>query len=157
MKNSKDRKKGFTLIELLVVITIIGILAGIAIASFGGIFGSAGQLAAQDSLLSIHKGLAQKYKGQIKFPKGDTLDEESPAGFAVCFVQELVIPNQVFGTLTKMTRYYYWLKMKRGPGIPSSIPSDMGDLDDDQKQAIGWSIALPGDDANPKLEQKVRE
>ena len=51
MKKSQNRKKGFTLIELLVVITIIGILAGIAISSFGGIFGSAGQLAAQDSLL----------------------------------------------------------------------------------------------------------
>ena len=32
----------------------------------------------------------------------------------------------------------------------------MGDLDDDQKQAMAWSIALPGDDANPKLEQNLR-
>ena len=85
MKKSRNRKKGFTLIELLVVITIIGILAGIAISSFGGIFGAAGQLAAEDSLHSIYKGLVQKYKGQVKFPKGDTFDEESPAGFAIWF------------------------------------------------------------------------
>ena len=32
------RRKGFTLIELLVVITIIGILAGIAIGAFGRYF-----------------------------------------------------------------------------------------------------------------------
>ena len=57
MKNSQHRKKGFTLIELLVVITIIGILAGISISSFGGIFGAAGQLAAEDSLKTIHKSL----------------------------------------------------------------------------------------------------
>ena len=85
MKKSQHRKKGFTLIELLVVITIIGILAGIAISSFGGIFGAAGQLAAEDSLHSVYKGLVQKYKGQVKFPKGEALDEESPAGFAVWF------------------------------------------------------------------------
>ena len=86
MKNSQHRKKGFTLIELLVVITIIGILAGIAISSFGGIFGAAGQLAAEDSLKTIHKSLVQKYKGQVKFPKGEALDEESPAGFAIWFL-----------------------------------------------------------------------
>jgi hypothetical protein len=43
-----------------------------------------------------------------------------------------------------------------GPGLPAQIPTDVGDLDDDQKQAMGWSIALPGDDANPKLEQNLR-
>ena len=37
MKKSPCRKKGFTLIELLVVITIIGILAGIAIGPMGDI------------------------------------------------------------------------------------------------------------------------
>ena len=37
MKKNNSSRKGFTLIELLVVITIIGILAGIAIGAFGGI------------------------------------------------------------------------------------------------------------------------
>ena len=65
MKKSRNRKKGFTLIELLVVITIIGILAGIAISS-GGIFGAAGQLAAEDSLHSIYKGCSKIQRtGQI--------------------------------------------------------------------------------------------
>lgn len=156
MKNSQDRKKGFTLIELLVVITIIGILAGIAISSFGGIFGSAGQLAAQDSLLSIHKGLAQKYKGQIKFPKSEALDEESPAGFAVWFRSRTRNPEPGLWYIDEDDKVLLLVEDEEGPGLPSSIPTDVGDLDDDQKQAIGWSIALPGDDANPKLEQNLR-
>ena len=105
MKKSHNRKKGFTLIELLVVITIIGILAGIAISSFGGIFGSAGQLAAQDSLLSIHKELSVKYKSQIKFPKGDTLDEESPLVLPFGFVIEQEIQKQDYGILTKTIKW----------------------------------------------------
>ena len=153
MKKSQNRKKGFTLIELLVVITIIGILAGIAISSFGGIFGSAGQLAAQDSLLSIHKGLAQKYKGQIKFPKGDTLDEESPAGFAVWFRSRTRNPESGLWYIDEDDKVLLLMEDEEGAGLPSSIPTDVGDLDDDQKNAMAWSIAIPGDDANPKLEQ----
>ena len=41
-------------------------------------------------------------------------------------------------------------------GIPSTMPTDVGDLDDDQKNAMAWSIAIPGEDANPKLEQNLR-
>ena len=156
MKKSQNRKKGFTLIELLVVITIIGILAGIAISSFGGIFGSAGQLAAQDSLLSIHKGLAQKYKGQIKFPKGDTLDEESPAGFAVWFRSRTRNPESGLWYIDEDDKVLLLMEDEEGAGLPSSIPTDVGDLDDDQKNAMAWSIEIPGDDANPKLEQNLR-
>ena len=156
IKKSTDRKKGFTLIELLVVITIIGILAGIAISSFGGIFGSAGQLAAQDSLLSIHKGLAQKYKGQIKFPKSDVLDEESPAGFAIWFRQRTRNPEAGFWYIDEDDKALSLMEDEEGPGLPTALPTDIGDLDDEQKEAMAWSIAIPGEDSNPKLEQNLR-
>ena len=155
MKNSQHRKKGFTLIELLVVITIIGILAGIAISSFGGIFGAAGQLAAEDSLKTIHKSLVQKYKGQVKFPKGEALDEESPAGFAVWFRSKTRNPEPGLWYIDEDDKALALVEDEDGPGLPAQIPTDVGDLDDDQKQAMGWSIALPGDDANPKLEQNL--
>ena len=151
MKNSQHRKKGFTLIELLVVITIIGILAGIAISSFGGIFGAAGQLAAEDSLKTIHKSLVQKYKGQVKFPKGEALDEESPAGFAIWFRSKTRNPEPGLWYIDEDDKALALVEDEDGPGLPAQIPTDVGDLDDDQKQAMGWSIALPGDDANPKL------
>ena len=136
MKNSQDRKKGFTLIELLVVITIIGILAGIAISSFGGIFGAAGQLAAEDSSKPSTRALVQKYKGQVKFPKGDALDEESPAGFAVWFRSKPVILNLDYGTSMRMIRLWLLLKTRTVPDFLLNT-TDVGDLDDDQKQAIG--------------------
>ena len=108
MKNKKsaNRNKGFTLIELLVVITIIGILAGIAIGAFGGIFGQAGQLAAKDKLMDIHKAVMEAYKGQGKFPKMDSLDEASPAGFAVWFRKRTKnTESAIFGTLMMMTPF----------------------------------------------------
>ena len=155
MKKSHNRKKGFTLIELLVVITIIGILAGIAISSFGGIFGSAGQLAAQDSLLSIHKELSVKYKSQIKFPKGDTLDEESPAGFAVWFRNRTRNTETGLWYIDEDDKVVSLIEDEDGAGLPSPMPKDVGDLDDEQKNAMAWTIAIPGDDANPKLLQNL--
>ena len=147
MKNSQDRKKGFTLIELLVVITIIGILAGIAISSFGGIFGAAGQLAAEDSLKTIHKSLVQKYKGQVKFPKGDALDEESPAGFAIWFRGKTRNPEPGLWYIDEDDKALALVEDEDGPGLPAQIPTDVGDLDDDQKQAMAWSLSS-GEDAN---------
>ncbi len=96
MKKHHSKRKGFTLIELLVVITIIGILAGIAIGAFGGIFGQAGQLSCQDKLMDIHKGIVQAYKGQAKFPIR-IFDEQSPAGFAVWFRKKTSNPKLLFG------------------------------------------------------------
>ena len=156
MNKTKKSKKGFTLIELLVVITIIGILAGIAISSFGGIFGAAGQLAAEDSLHSIYKGLVQKYKGQVKFPRGDTLDEESPAGFAIWFRTRTRNPEPGLWYIDEDDKAVALVEDDGGAGLPTQIPTDVGDLDDDQKNAMAWSIAIPGDDANPKLEQNLR-
>jgi prepilin-type N-terminal cleavage/methylation domain-containing protein len=151
MKKNKSHRQGFTLIELLVVITIIGILAGIAIGAFGGIFGQAGQLSAKDKLMDIHKAIVQAYKGQAKFPTN--LDDQSPAGFAEWFTKK-----------TRNTEVSLWyideddkvleLEDDGAAGKPASMSSE---LDQDQKDAIAWIIALPtNDDASPKLDQKLR-
>ena len=43
-----------------------------------------------------------------------------------------------------------------GLGLPAQIPTDVGDLDDDQNRL--WAgQSLPGDDANPKLEQNLQK
>jgi len=150
-----NRRKGFTLIELLVVITIIGILAGIAIGAFGGIFGQAGQMAAKDKLIDIHKAIVEAYKGQPKFPSQDQLEEASPAGFAIWFRNK-----------TRNTEASLWyiddddavlaLSEDDGPGKPSLMPNKIGSLDDTQKNAIGWSISVPGEGASPKLNQNLQ-
>lgn len=48
------RRYGFTLLEMLVVIAVGGILAAVAVASFGGIQGQMGVRGAQNALLSMH-------------------------------------------------------------------------------------------------------
>ena len=151
MNKQKPSRKGFTLIELLVVITIIGILAGIAIGAFGGIFGQAGQLAAKDKLMDIHKAIVQAYKGQAKFPTN--LDDQSPAGFAEWFAKKTRNPEVSYWYIDEDDKVLA-LEEDGGPGKPSSMT---GNLDQDQKDAIAWIIALPtSDDASPKLDQTLR-
>ena len=151
MKNPKSRRKGFTLIELLVVITIIGILAGIAIGAFGGIFGQAGQLSAKDKLMDIHKAIVQAYKGQAKFPTN--LDDQSPAGFAEWFAKKTRNPEVSYWYIDEDDKVLS-LEEDGGPGKPSSMGAN---LDQEQKDAIAWVIALPtSDDASPKLDQNLR-
>ena len=153
MKNQKPRRKGFTLIELLVVITIIGILAGIAIGAFGGIFGQAGQLAAKDKLMDIHKAIVQAYKGQAKFPTN--LDDQSPAGFAEWFAKKTRNPEVSYWYIDEDDKVVSLIEDEDGAGLPDPFPKDVGDLDDEQKNAMAWTIAIPGDDANPKLLQNL--
>ena len=84
-------------------------------------------------ITSIYKGLVQKYKGQVKFPKGDTLDEESPAGFAIWFRNKTRNPEPGLWYIDEDDKALALVEDEDGPGIPSSIPTDIGDLDDDQK------------------------
>ena len=149
------KKKGFTLIELLVVITIIGILAGIAIGAFGGIFGQAGQLAAKDKLMDIHKGIVQAYKGQAKFPTSDSLEEQTPAGFAIWFRKKTRNTEASLWYIDEDDRVLT-LTDDGGPGKPPQIPTNPSDLDTEQKDAIGWTIAIPGDGASTKLDQNLQ-
>ena len=154
MKKHHSKRKGFTLIELLVVITIIGILAGIAIGAFGGIFGQAGQLAAKDKLMDIHKGIVQAYKGQAKFPTSESLEEQTPAGFAVWFRKKTRTTEPSLWFIDEDDRVLA-LTDDGGAGKPSLIPTDPGGLDDEQKSAIGWTIAIPGEGASTKLDQNL--
>ncbi len=142
MNTQNKRKKGFTLIELLVVITIIGILAGIAFVSFGDVFGTAGRTTAQKNLTTVYDTLAAN--NQLRFPFQD--DVKSVADFAVWFRNK-----------TNDTRTEIWFisedeKVKNlsendGPGVPANIPEESGDMDAKQKAALGYCIAIPGQNA----------
>ena len=142
------RKKGFTLIELLVVITIIGILAGIAFVGFGDVFSTAGRTTAQKNLKTVYEALAAKTRS---FPMegSSSLDEASVEGFIVWWRNK-----------TNDTRPELWFvgedeKVKdlqgdeSGPGVPSNI-SDEVEMEGEQKEALGYCVALPGEDAETK-------
>ena len=147
MKNT-ERKKGFTLIELLVVITIIGILAGIAFVGFGDVFSTAGRTTAQKNLKTVYEALAAKTRS---FPMtgSSSLDEASVEGFIVWWRKK-----------TNDTRPELWFigedeKVKdlqgdeSGPGVPANISDEVG-LEGEQKEALGYCVALPGEDAETK-------
>ena len=145
MNQKQSNKKGFTLIELLVVITIIGILAGIAFVGFGDVFGTAGRTAAQKNLKTIYESLVTN--SQFSFPMSD--DVKSAADFAIWYRKK-----------TNDTRFELWFldddekvrdlrEDESSDGIPSQIPSEYGELDG-VKDAIGYSVAIPGDDAESR-------
>ena len=92
----------------------------------------------------------------MKFPKGETLDEESPAGFAVWFRNKTRNTESGLWYIDEDDKALALTEDEDAAGIPSTMPTDVGDLDDDQKNAMAWSIAIPGEDANPKLEQNLR-
>jgi len=57
MKEKRLKQKGFTMIELLVVITIIGILAGVILASLGESRDQARIASAQSHMKSLHTAM----------------------------------------------------------------------------------------------------
>jgi prepilin-type N-terminal cleavage/methylation domain-containing protein len=145
MEMKNQRKKGFTLIELLVVITIIGILAGIAFVGFGDVFGSAGRTVAQKNLKTVYESLASKTRS---FPMAE--DVGSSEEFVVWWRNK-----------TKDTRPELWFigedeevkdlaEDTDGPGIPANIPDDAADFEADQVKALGYCVAIPGNDADTR-------
>jgi prepilin-type N-terminal cleavage/methylation domain-containing protein len=141
----KSKKKGFTLIELLVVITIIGILAGIAFVGFGDVFGTAGRTAAQKNLKTIYESLVTN--SQFSFPMSD--DVKSAADFAIWYRKKTNDTRPELWFLPDDEKVRDFSEDESGKGIPSQIPGEYGELDD-VKDAIGYSIAVPGEDAESR-------
>ena len=141
MKHSSERKRGFTLIELLVVITIIGILATVAIGPMGDLIFGAGKDAAGTSLAEVFKsGRNNKGIDKFKWPGKDTLG--SAQEFAV---------HQLDNWKTDIDDAGVWF-LPNDPAreamededieIPTKILAKKGSLDK-FKVAFGYNIAVP--------------
>ncbi len=67
--SSRDRlKRGFTLVELLVVVTIIGILAGIAMVNVRFAQRKAAEAALKDNLFQMRKAIDNFYADKQRYP-----------------------------------------------------------------------------------------
>jgi general secretion pathway protein G len=62
------RDKGFTLLELLFVLTIIALLAGIAVPMFGGSIDRARESALKEDLRTFRKAIDDYYADAGKYP-----------------------------------------------------------------------------------------
>jgi general secretion pathway protein G len=62
------RNKGFTLLELLFVLTIIALLAGIAVPMFGGSIDRARESALKEDLRTFRKAIDDYYADAGKYP-----------------------------------------------------------------------------------------
>ena len=65
---TKNRQNGFTLIELIVVVTIIGILAGVAISNVKWAQQKAREAALRHDLFEIRKAIDDYYADKQKYP-----------------------------------------------------------------------------------------
>jgi len=71
-----NRQRGFTLIELMVVVTIVGILAGIAMVQVKNMRKKAQEAALMSNLHDMRKAIDNFYADKQRFPS--TLDELVP-------------------------------------------------------------------------------
>src|SRR3990167_3238261 len=70
MKTARSSRTGFTLIELMIVVTIVGILASVAVVSYRHFTKKAQSVEAEVALTEIHR-LQQLHHAQSGFFAGD--------------------------------------------------------------------------------------
>jgi general secretion pathway protein G len=66
----RPKQRGFTLIELIVVVTIIGILAAVAVANVKNAQTKAREAALKDDLFEMRKAIDNYYADKQKYPDG---------------------------------------------------------------------------------------
>lgn len=151
----KKSKKGFTLIELLVVITIIGILAAIVIANLGDVTGAAEVEAEKATIKSFHTTMVTKKIKSFPTKGSDQLKENSTAGFAAWFRKRASFTQNDLWYVESADDVIAIVEDDDIGGLPagsSGIAKSDGtfsnELKEDQKEAMSYCIAVPGNGAS---------
>jgi general secretion pathway protein G len=106
--NSNTSQRGFTLIELMVVVTIIGILAAVAIVNVKHAQQKAAEAALKDDLHSFRRAIDDYYADHQKYPPS---------------LQDLV-PHYIRRMpVDPITKSADWEEVQDNPSDPSAPPS----------------------------------
>ena len=107
-RNSNTSQRGFTLIELMVVVTIVGILAAVAIVNVRHAQKKAEEAALKDDLHSFRRAIDDYYADHQKYPAS---------------LQEL-IPHYIRRMpVDPITKAADWEEVQDNPSDPSAPPS----------------------------------
>jgi type IV pilus assembly protein PilE len=132
--NLQNRMRGFTLIELLVTITIIGILAAIAIPSYTAYINRANRSDARGQLLEAAAFMQRAYSQNNAYPNAlPSAYQQSPASGAAKYTLSVTNPS---GTATS-----YVLRATRAGTMAGD---ECGDFTLDQAGVRGIVSAASG-------------
>jgi type IV pilus assembly protein PilA len=137
-RTTSGLRKGFTLIELMVVVTIIGILASVAIPEFGKLVLRAKAAERYEVMLRIKKAVADTYLQHGSIPGGLMTGQWQPTGLpspakrvpdwkAPGWVDVFRSTEEVEGS----TYYSYQFTADDTVNPPTLLVESLGDLDGD--------------------------
>ncbi len=131
-KSKKYLKSGFTIVELIVVITIIGILASIAIVSYSGTQSRARMNAAVSSANQIKLKLGEFYTDNNVYPATATVDTNGASVTTYLnSINNSALATEFNTTVTGGVRKYQYA------GIPAGCDNSAAN------KCTGFSITIP--------------
>jgi general secretion pathway protein G len=114
MNRNRKAQQGFTLIELIVVVTIIGILAGIAMVNVRNAQRKASEAALKEDLHTLRKAIDDYYADKQKYPSS---------------LQDLVPHYLRKLPVDPITRSADWEEIQDNPSDPQAPPDTGGSTD----------------------------
>jgi general secretion pathway protein G len=121
MNRRTANQRGFTLIELIVVVTIIGILAGIALVNVKGAQRKAAEAALKEDLHTLRKGIDDYYADKQKYPAS---------------LQDLVPHYLRKIPVDPITKTPDWEEIQENPSDPLAPPDTGGSSDTNSPAGI---------------------
>jgi len=112
--------RGFTLLELVIVVTVIGILAGIAIPAYFGLVSSTRAAQAVADLQALRAAVYLYYGDLGRWP------DEAAAGVVPQGVQQNLPSNFAFSNKWYTLDYDNWIPLHRLGSAPSGTTTAIG-------------------------------